>query len=317
MYSSFPRLQTTSPFLPANLTAYEILAFLPNSLRCPGLVYRFASNWGTRRGLWSIINAARDFEKEWNVDRCGVTVNKTMTQAGYEGWVITRHHQWHEANKADWDESSSDVTGLSTQATLEADKTEQNVPFKDLALSVRRMPEGGEALDLTRMVRYCDVNSTARWLYPRDDAELLDLLGGPLPVRGDNLDHRTFESWDNIIPPPPRTRSIDGQDLARQALESRYKKNKTVSTGLGTPVSDMLPRESTPAVGAQKKKRGRPRKYVRVEEAEVEVKAALHKKRRKGWDAQGAVHTPSGRVCCATPGRHSADCTLSSHCIRS
>jgi hypothetical protein len=55
-----------------------------------------------------------------------------------------------------------------------------NVPFESLATSVRRMPEDGEALDLTRIVQYYAENPTENWLYPRDYDELLDLLGGPL-----------------------------------------------------------------------------------------------------------------------------------------
>jgi hypothetical protein len=157
------------------------------------------------------------------------------------------------------------VTDLNTKGTHEAAETEKNVPFKDLALSVRRMPEGGEALDLTRMVRYCDINSTASWLYPRDYHELLDLLGGPREVRAENLDRGMFEKWDNIRPPPPRPWSVEEQDLVRRALESRYKKNRAVSARLSTPASKILPRGSTPTAGAQAKKRGRPRKHVRTE----------------------------------------------------
>jgi hypothetical protein len=72
-------------------------------------------------------------------------------------------------------------------------RPDANVPFKSRATSVRRMPERGKALDLTRMVQYCNENSAKNWLHPRDYDKLLELLGGPLPVRAGNLDRATFE----------------------------------------------------------------------------------------------------------------------------
>ena len=44
------------------------------------------------------------------------------------------------------------------------------------------MPEGDNALDLTRVVRYCIQNAEDRWEYPRDYEDLLNLLGGPTEV---------------------------------------------------------------------------------------------------------------------------------------
>jgi hypothetical protein len=107
-----------------------------------------------------MINTARDLRKEWNPDRCGAVITKTMADAGYIGWLITKHHQWHERNKASWDENSLDMSRFRTPEEYHGDaRPDVNVPFKSLATSVRRIPKGGDALDLTRMVQYYNDNS--------------------------------------------------------------------------------------------------------------------------------------------------------------
>jgi hypothetical protein len=58
----------------AQLTAYELLAFLPNRLRSPDIVYRFMSNDASRRALWVLITSARDLKKEWTANQCGSTM---------------------------------------------------------------------------------------------------------------------------------------------------------------------------------------------------------------------------------------------------
>ena len=130
------------PFLAgARLTAYELLAFLPNSLRSPDIVYRFASNGASRRAIWAIVNSARDLQKEWTPNQCGSILAQVMNRAGFEGWMITAHWDWHSALKNTWDESNLEVTGFKTLGIQrEADHLDKNrhVPFKDLAVSVRR-----------------------------------------------------------------------------------------------------------------------------------------------------------------------------------
>jgi hypothetical protein len=216
-----------------------------------------------------MINTARNFAKEWNVDRCGVTITRTMVDAGYTGWLITKHHQWHAGRQANWNEASLAVTGFRTPEEYHGeDQRDVNVPFQSLATSVRRMPEDGEALDLTRMAQYCVENSTESWLYPRDYDELLDLLGGPLQVRDENFDRLAFERWDEVKPPPHRTWSAEEEEAARQSLESKYPKKKSSNKTFGTADSDVQSRQYTPSEGAQPKKGGRTKKRSRHEEAD-------------------------------------------------
>jgi hypothetical protein len=218
-----------------------------------------------------MVNTARDFAKEWNVDRCGVTITRTMVDAGYTGWLITKHHQWHAGRQASWDETSLDMTGFRTPEEYHGqDQGDVYVPFESLATSVRRMPEDGEALDLTRMVQYCAENPTESWLYPRDYDELLDLLGGPLQVRDENFDRLAFERWDEVKPPAHRTWSAEEEEAARQALGSKYPKKKYGNKTLGTTGSGVQSRQSTPSEGVQPKNGRRTKKYSRLEEADTD-----------------------------------------------
>ena len=124
---------------------------------------------------------------------------KTMQKAGYTDWTIKKHDLWHASQKTSWDETSLSVGDFRTASVL----TVESVSFKSLAVDVRTMPEGGDALDLTRMVWYCVQNLEDRWQYPQDYEELLDLLGGPVKVREENTDGAIFRRWEDRKPPPP------------------------------------------------------------------------------------------------------------------
>lgn len=77
---------------------------------------------------------------------------RTMGKAGYTDWTITKHDLWHNSRRDVWDANSLDVGELRTASTSGVAGT---VTFRSLARNVRLMPEGDDALDLTRMVRYC------------------------------------------------------------------------------------------------------------------------------------------------------------------
>jgi hypothetical protein len=180
-----------------------------------------------------------------------MTVTRTIIGVRYKGWLMTKHHQWHEENTASWSESSLDVTSFLPLTEFHGGvKLEKNVPLESLAVSVRRMPEGGDALDLTRIVQYSKDNSTEYWLYPHNYEKLLDLLGCPLTVRDDNHDRVTFERWNDTKPLPPQTWSTEEQKHALQALESKYMKKKVGNIRFDAPVSDMLSGEPAPIAAA-------------------------------------------------------------------
>jgi hypothetical protein len=206
-YAAKPTFGDTAPpnTLPfpkkANMTVAEILAFLPNSINCAAVIYRMISNGGTRKTIHAIINTYRNFEAEWSANCCGEAMYKTMDRAGYTDWTITKHNLWHSGR--DWDASRLDVGELRAATVGMLAGT---VSFRSLAENVRLIPEGDDALDLTRMVRYCVQNAEDGWRYPKDYEELLELLGGPAEVREPNTDGAVFRRWENKKAPPPTPR---------------------------------------------------------------------------------------------------------------
>ncbi|KAF2998930.1 hypothetical protein E8E13_006290 [Curvularia kusanoi] len=183
----------------ANMTAAEILAFLPNSIDCADVVYRLISNGGSRKSVHAIINTHRNFDTEWSANCCGEAMYKTMEKAGYVNWTITKHNQWHGEMKSAWNGLNLDVGGLRTAS----DDSEESISFSRLAENVRTMPEGDDALDLTRMVTHCIQHAEEGWLYPRDYEELLNQIGGPVRASDANTDSHVFRRWENKKAPPP------------------------------------------------------------------------------------------------------------------
>lgn len=185
------------------MTIAEIIAFLPNSINCADVIYRMVSNGGTRKTIHAIFNTFRDFEAEWSVNCCGETMYKVMDKAGYFNWTISKHGLWHDSRKSSWDANRLDVGELRVTSLGVPGGT---VSFKSLAKNVRAMPEGDDALDLTRMIRYCVLKSEDGWEYPKDYNELLGLLGGPAEVREQNTDGAVFRRWEmkRAQPPTPR-----------------------------------------------------------------------------------------------------------------
>jgi hypothetical protein len=262
----------------ANLTVTELLAFLPNSINCADVVYRMISNGGTRKSIYAIVNAHRALETEWSANCCGEAMYKTMQKEGYSNWTIKKHDLWHASQKALWDGNTLDVANLRIAHSVPA----KSVSFRGLATDVRRMPEGDDALDLTRMVQYCVQKSEDGWRYPEDYEELLDLLGGPAEVREENTDGAVFRRWENRKPSPalPKpTKMSHGIDMPqRDIIEGRSRTRK------GTPVSETRPTTLSPGPAVSLKNRMAVKKSTR---AAPEIAADL-----EAGSESGEGHTP-------------------------
>ncbi|KAL5114858.1 hypothetical protein ACEQ8H_007235 [Pleosporales sp. CAS-2024a] len=215
------------PFPPtARITAYELLTFLPNSIQCPDVVYRFATNGASRKAVCAITNTARDLPKEWTSNQCGTAITKTMVRSGFDKWSLSVHDLFHAPMQDKWDETSLGIAGSIAPDALFKDVDARSIPFKDLALSVRRWPRGDDALDLTRMVGHCVDNPEETWMYPHDYVTLLTRLGGPAPAGHGHLDRQTFERWKDIIPPPPRVWSTEEEARAKAMLIAKREAKK-------------------------------------------------------------------------------------------
>ncbi|CAO2653654.1 Nn.00g030650.m01.CDS01 [Neocucurbitaria sp. VM-36] len=257
----------------ANLTVVELLTFLPNSIRCADVIYRLVSNGGIRQTIWAIANTNRDLPVEFRQNCCGTWMYKAMNEAGYEGWTIQKHDRFHNGRRGVWNEANLDVAGFQSPSQCKDEHNQApGILFGSLAVDVRAMPQGVDALDLTRMVQYCIQNPNESWIYPRDYAALLGLLGGPATVRKEHFDRAAFERWAGVVPPPPRPQATYPPRWLQE--EPRKEKRKRLgSAEADTPASGRSSVQSTPAPGilleTGRRPRGRPRKSIRTGEAAI------------------------------------------------
>lgn len=225
----------------ANMTAVEILAFFPNSIRCADVVHRLISNGGSRKSIHSIVNTYRDLEAEWSVNCCGEAMYRTMDRAGYPDWTVKRHSHWHvDRQKALWNENNLDVSNLRTAS---GGPPGEAVSFSRLAENMRALPEGDDALDLTRMVQYCTENVEDGWKYPEDYEELLELLGGPAKVGDQSTDGAAFKRWENRRPPPTLSRITQPSQSTEAGRGQR--RSRSTSSGPGSLMKRRTARAST------------------------------------------------------------------------
>lgn len=225
----------------ANMTAVEILAFLPNSIDCGDVVYRLISNGGSRKSIHAIINTHRNSQAGWSLNWCGEAMYKTMAGAGYIGWTITRHDQWHDQQKGTWDDGKLDVGGLRTTS----DEPAGDAAFSRLAENVRAMPEGDDALDLTRMVQYCLQHAEDDWLYPRDYEKLLRSIGGPAQVGKEKVDRAVLKRWENKKPPPPLPASVQPLQKVEGMTDTRKRSSVARETSRNTTLGPSLQVKAT------------------------------------------------------------------------
>ncbi|KAF2014112.1 hypothetical protein BU24DRAFT_347885 [Aaosphaeria arxii CBS 175.79] len=185
----------------ANLTAAEILTFLPGGLRCADVVYRFFSNGGTRQGIHGIISTNRFPQKnEWSANICGSLLYRTMRKAGFDGWTCGIHELWHKDIAASWNEEDLSVAGFKTPCEIgEKGDPAGPIPFSHLANGVKKYPAGNDALDLTRMVTYAVEHPNEHWQYPTHYDELLEHIGGPHPPSTEHTDRYILEKWDKWV----------------------------------------------------------------------------------------------------------------------
>ncbi|KAF1850671.1 uncharacterized protein K460DRAFT_267174, partial [Cucurbitaria berberidis CBS 394.84] len=258
----------------AHLTLVELVTFLPNSIRCADVIYRLISNGGTRQALWAIVNTQRDLPVELSQNCCGAWMYKSMKKAGYNGWTIKTHDRFHSGRKATWEESRLDVNFRIPRQRKRESTQVPDIPFKALAVDVRIMPQGDDALDLTRMVQYCIQEPSNPWMYPRDYDALLGVLGGPAAVQKEHSDRAAFGRWAGVMPPPPRYRAPDYLLTSQEEPEPEKKRKRMDSLRGNIPVMSVLSREevpalkvrsrqTTPAIPVQPKRRGWPKSRPR------------------------------------------------------
>jgi hypothetical protein len=206
------------PFPCGNLTAAEILTYLPHWLKSVDVVDRFIANGGKSYTIAAVINEFRRLPGDggWSANSAQIMMSYGMRRAGYPEWTVGTHNTFERPNPQML-ETDLNVQNFRTprethpkSAPLgqKPHKMKQNVvaepiEFKALTLHVKADPAGSDALDLSRCVQYAVAHPDEKWYFPNDFEALVNKLGGPATITHSHLDRQIFSRRDNCVSPSP------------------------------------------------------------------------------------------------------------------
>ncbi|KAF1912956.1 hypothetical protein BDU57DRAFT_541653 [Ampelomyces quisqualis] len=207
-----------------NITALEQIVFLTQSLRSHDPMTRLVQNCFDSTTLTFIINQSRTFPEHPLLGNslCHIVQNM-MRKSGHKDWTFKKHKngKFGVVKRATDDlrlanmtlrcENFPDMVGNRAGVI-------ENIPFEALAVDVTRLPEGDDALDLTRCLIWALHNPGSGLLYPRDFVWLTGQLGGPMPVKTENYDTAVFARWNNT-----REEHVAAVSKARRAVKKTMK----------------------------------------------------------------------------------------------
>jgi hypothetical protein len=249
-------------FPAGNMTAAEILAYLPHWLKSIDVVDRFVSHGAKSTSVAAIINEFRiqPTGNDFRPNSAMIMMAYAMRRAGYEDWSVGTHFDF--AREIERPEDDLDMKGFRTPRLTHPKDVKSHTPqkaarnqeagpidFKDLALHVKDHPSGDDALDLTRCVLYALDHVEEQWLFPTDFERLVVHLGGQAQVTHSHLDRQVFARRENYSFSPvkstpgksnrtPKSKSQNGAATSRSNMHK---------TRIGRAVSDAFSRSATPA----------------------------------------------------------------------
>jgi hypothetical protein len=249
-------------FPAGNMTAAEILAYLPHWLKSIDVIDRFVTHGAKSTSVAAIINEFRiqPTGNEFRPNSAMIMMAYAMRRAGYQGWSVGTHFDF--TPEIERPEDDIDMKGFRTPRlthpkgvkSLTPQKVARNqeagpIDFKDLALHVKEHPSGDDALDLTRCVLYALDHAEERWLFPTDFERLVVHLGGKAQVTHSHLDRQVFARRENYSFSP--VKSTPGNSNRTPKTKNRSKvtpsHNNMHKTRIGRAVTNALPRSATPA----------------------------------------------------------------------
>ncbi|KAH7351380.1 hypothetical protein BKA66DRAFT_430847 [Pyrenochaeta sp. MPI-SDFR-AT-0127] len=224
-------------FPAGNLTAAEILAYLPHWLKSVDVIDRFITNGARSVTVAAMINEFRHqpADGKFAPNSAQIMMSYAMRHAGYENWKVSTHGLWER--ESEMDEANLDVSQfrpprlthpkiVTTRNPHDLSRNHEAapIPLKDLALHVKKHPSGNDALDLARCVQYALSNQDEIWLFPTDFERLVIHLGGPRLVTESHYDRQVFARREKAN---TRTKStIRNEGLGRVLLGSQRRSRR-------------------------------------------------------------------------------------------
>jgi hypothetical protein len=203
-------------FPSGNLTAAELLAYLPHWLKSIDVVDRLVTNGGKSYTIAALINEFRilpgDIDAIIKPNSIQIMMSYGMRRAGFEEWTVGTHHEFQRPNPLLDEYNLSVKTFRPPRAThpksgsrgqvatkLKHNEAADPIEFKSLALHVRKHPSGADALDLARCVQYAVAHPDQEWYFPDDFEKLVTKLGGPATVTHSHLDKQIFKRREDYV----------------------------------------------------------------------------------------------------------------------
>jgi hypothetical protein len=244
------------PFPEGNMTAAEILAYLPHWLKSIDVIDRFVSHGARSANVAAIINEFRDLPTDsgFKPNSAMIMMQTAMRYAGYEEWTVSSHGDF--PRQIARLEDDLDVKGFRSPRlshpkavrTKSPEKVAVNmeaepIDFKDLALYVKQHPSGPDALDLARCVQYALEHEDEEWLFPTDFRRLTTHLGGPARITRAHHDREIFARRNNYQFSPAKSTPGKGRTpIKRRTPAPTPSKLKTPRSTIITPRSSMKTR---------------------------------------------------------------------------
>lgn len=260
-----------TPFPIGNLTAAEILAYLPHWLKSVDVVDRFIANGGRSHTVAVIINDHRNLPKDkvFNSNSAQIMMSYGMRRAGFKGWKVGTHHEFTRPDPS-MREDDLDVQDFRTPRETHPKKAPSKTPtgllkvnveadpidFKDLALHVKKHPGGNDALDLARCVAYALTHQEETWMFPTDFELLVNKLGGPATITSQHHDRQIFNRREKAkFPGLSKSKIRKTRKPTGPSIMPRSRRLATSSTlpAAPSPLKRMVSAEDLEEVGERRK----------------------------------------------------------------
>tara|TARA_R110002003_G_scaffold42_2_gene3064 strand:- start:442 stop:1464 length:1023 start_codon:yes stop_codon:yes gene_type:complete len=269
------------PFPSGNLTAAEILAYLPHWLKSVDVIDRFITNGGKSLTIAAMINEFRNLpgngDTVFRPNSAQIMMSFGMRRAGFQDWRVGTHHEFARPNP-NLTETDLDVATFRTPREThpksappgqEGKQLKQNdeaepMEFKDLATHVKKHPSGSDALDLARCVQYAVAHNDEKWYFPNDFEALVNRLGGPAIITHSHLDRQIFERRNDYAFLSP-TKATPTPQFKRAPGSKRTSSNKVMPQSRrfaggasaaptsGSPLKRMMDADGTISAGGRRK----------------------------------------------------------------
>jgi hypothetical protein len=268
------------PFPAGNITAAEMLAYLPHWLKSIDVIDRFITNGGKSSTIAAIINEFRylpgDGVRIFGPNSAQIMMSFAMRKAGHKDWKVRSHSTFERVNPdlTEWDLDVQDFRTVrethpkSAPAGQDPHKIAHNmvavpVEFKTLALHVKIHPSGSDALDLARCVQYAVAYPDETWFFPTDFDALVTLLGGAATITHSHLDRQIFARRASFVFPSPTKSTSRSKTKAtanskhtgsnKVMAQSRRLTGRTTAPATGSPLKRMTNANGAVEIGGRRK----------------------------------------------------------------